>query len=209
MPVAKDKVLPILESILKGKSASKTFKDGIATKWAEKIEKEEDIESYINDRSDLLLEAVSEADRRATDATKKAKEDAAKLLNPEQDKEPTPTDDPSMPAWAKTLIDQNKTLTDRLAGIESKSQQQTIAERFKKEVGEGVPEKLLNRFMPTSDQDFETSVSDLKSLLPELKVSGFGNDKPAGYAGGENTGKVKEASKEELDALMTHIPKQH
>src|SRR5690606_12119794 len=118
MAVEKQLVLAAIETKLKGKSLSKNFKDNLATKWAEKIEDEAGIEAYIADREDLLLEASSEADRRAVAAAKKAKEDALKATSTtvEDDDIELPSDTPD---WAKALMKQNQALAQKVQSFES------------------------------------------------------------------------------------------
>src|SRR5690606_36624637 len=146
--VEKGLVLTAIEAKLKGKSLSKNFKDNLATKWAEKIEDEDRIEAYIADREDLLLEASSEADRRAVAAAKKAKEDAerAKATTVEDDGDiELPSDTPD---WAKALTKQNQTLAQKVQSFESQQKSQTIQERFCKDERvsalKGLPDHAYN-----------------------------------------------------------------
>lgn len=200
MPVEKGKVLAAIESKFKGKSITKTFKENLAEKWAAKIDNDTEIDTYIEDREDVILEAVSEADRRATDAVKKAKQPDP---NPEPKKEEElPADTPE---WAKALINQNKALEERLTGFESAQQQKSIAERFKTDERlKGIPEFMLKRAVPSKEEDFETAVTELASeystFAKEAKITTFGNDTPPGAAPGKEGGK-KEASKEEIDKI--------
>lgn len=179
MAVEKGKVLLKLEEILKGKSASKNFKENIASKWADKIETDEDIETYINDREDILLEASSEADRRATEAAQKAKA-------PEPKPEPTPKDVEPKPE-PKSEMDELKELVKSLSGTVQTMQQQrtqeTITERFlKDERLKGIPDFVLKRAIPKSEEDFDTAVTELATEYTEFakkeKLSSFGNDAP-------------------------------
>src|SRR5690606_25812043 len=133
MAVEKGKVLAAIETKFKGKSLTKNFKENIAAKWAEKIEKDDDIDGYIEDREDLILEASAEADRRAVAAAKKAKEEAAEAVNPEKKDEKKPTEvkvDDSTPEWAKALIEQNKALSDKINAFEQAGKAKAIEDKF-------------------------------------------------------------------------------
>jgi len=208
MPVEKDKVLAAIESKFKGKSITKTFKENIAAKWAAKIDNDTEIDAYIEDREEVVLEAVSEADRRATAAVEKVK----KETQPEK-KEEVESKEVELPAdtpeWAKALITQNKTLEAKINGFESAQQAKTIEQRFKSDERlKGIPEMLLKRAIPKTEDEYEATVTELaneySTFATEQKITSFGNDKPGG-ASGQPSGGKKEASKEELDAVMANV----
>lgn len=213
MAVDKGKVKAALDAKFKGKSVSRELKEAYAARWAERIESEEGIEEFINDREEDVLDAAKEADRRATAASNAAKKEAADAITGKtNDKEKE--DDDALPAdtpdWAKAIIQQNKALTDRIAGFEQKQQTQTIAERFTKDERlKGIPPELLHGRFPTNEADFEAAVEStvtiLKPFVEKLAVADFGNDTPPA---GQTTGGrgEKEASKESLDAVMNQIP---
>ena len=117
MAVEKGKVLAELELKTKGKSLSKIAKDKIAAKWADKINSDEEIASYVDDQADLLDEMAAEADRRATEATKKAleKTGAPKPEKTESSEDGKDDDDTTMPEWAKAMKKQNATRCCRKA----------------------------------------------------------------------------------------------
>lgn len=197
MPVEKGKVLTAIEAKLKGKSLSKNFKENIATKWAEKIDTDENIDSYIEDREDILLEASSEADRRATEAAQKAKgeqkkDDGAPPADPATPPAKTPGTEP------KSEIDELKELVKSLAGTVTTMQQQrtqeTITERFRKDERlKGVPEFMFKGRIPAKEEDFETAVTELAAdytdFAKQNKLAAFGNDTPPAGKGGA-AGKV-------------------
>jgi len=85
MAVEKGLVLTAIEAKFKGKSLSKTFKENLATKWAAKIDNDTDIDDYVSDREEIILEAEREANSRVTEAVKKAtaKADPAKVTTVE------------------------------------------------------------------------------------------------------------------------------
>jgi len=213
MPVAKDKVLPILENILKGKSASKTFKDELAAEYADMIDTEEGIEAFLNNQSRIIIKAVSEADRRATDATKKAKQDALDALNPPKDEPAQPTADPNQPAYVAELMKQMAEMRGEINGFRSQQSQQTIAQRYQsdvekmqQELGVALPASTVARFTPTSDDGYGASLTELKELAAGMKQANFGNDRPAGAALPIGTdGKVKPASTEQVKDVMSQL----
>jgi vacuolar-type H+-ATPase subunit H len=188
MAVEKGKVLAAIELKFKGKSLTKNFKEKIAEKWAAKVDTDEDIDAFIEDREDVVLEASTEADRRATAATAKAKADAAAAVT---GKAETPTDDKpdelpaDTPAWAKALIQQNKALADKVDGFERQKQSESIADRLKKDDRtKDVPAGFYKgRTLPTAE-DFDKFAEELKGdytqFATEHKLASFGGDAPAG-----------------------------
>lgn len=210
MPVEKGKVLAAIETKFKGKSITKTFKENIAEKWAAKIDNDTDIDDFVNDREDVILEAVSEADRRATDAVKKAKANEPKPndTNPEPPKDDVIEIPADTPEWAKALIAQNKTLADKVNGFEASQQQKSIAERFKTDERlKGIPEFVLKRAIPSKEEDFEESVTNLaaeySTFAKEANLQSFGKDTPAGGGVGNPPANPKEATKEEIEAIVS------
>ena len=195
MAVEKGLVLTAIEAKLKGKSLSKNFKDNLATKWAEKIEDEAGIDAYIADREDLLLEASSEADRRAVAAAKKAKEDAEKAKTTtveEEDDIELPSDTPD---WAKALMKQNQALAQKVQSFESQQKSQTIQERFRKDERvsalKGLPDHAYNGRIPKTEDEYETAVesfiNDWKPFLEKHKLGEQGGDQPASGTGAAAT----------------------
>jgi len=215
MAVPKDKVKAALDIKFKGKSVSKDLKDSIAARWADKIEDEEGIDAYISDREDDVLDAAKEADRRATAATAKAKADAEKAVRGESTETEKPEDTgihADTPEWAKALILQNKALADKVNAIEAGKQAQSIAERFNKDPRvKDVPEFIRAGYIPTSEADFEEKATALSTKFGEFstqyKLQPLGNDAPPAQSGiGQSPkGAVKEASKEQLDAVMNNL----
>lgn len=214
MAVEKGKVLAAIETKFKGKSLTKNFKENIAAKWAEKIEKDEDIDGYIDDREDLILEASAEADRRAVAAAKKAKEEAAEAVNPEKKDEKKAEEvkvDENTPDWAKKLIDQNKSLAERLEKFEAAGKAKTIAEKFASDDRvKNIPEFIRKGYVPESDDDYETKVTELseayKTFADQNKLKVYANDKPNGSTGKTTAATVKdEATDDEVKELLNDL----
>ena len=211
MSVTKELVLAAIETKLKGKSLSKNFKDNLATKWADKIEDEAGIEAYIADREDLLLEASSEADRRAVAAAKKAKEEAekAKAATTEEDDDiELPSDTPD---WAKALMKQNQMLAQKVQSFESQQKSQTIQERFRKDERisalKGLPDSAFKGRIPKSEEEYDNAVeefvNDWKPFLEKHKLGEQGGDNPPSGKGGrdENSKDVKPLSADQAKAI--------
>lgn len=207
MAVEKAKVKAALDAKFKGKSVSKEMKESYAARWAQKIETDDDIQTYVDDREDDILDAAKEADRRATAAEKVGREKAAQAAsgNPEGNKdEPTTTELPDdTPGWAKALLKQNEALSQEVAGLKAARTAETLTERFKKDERlKGIPEIMFKGRIPTKDEDYETAVEDLaadyKTFAETHKLTpagaGLGKDNPPG--GGSKTGSSDSVSAE-------------
>ena len=200
MAVPKEKVLPILKEKLKGKGYPKTFIEKASERYAGKIDTEEDIEEYLTEKVEDLIEADKEADRRATAATNKAKADAAKAITgkSDDDQEAEITeDDPTMPAWAKEMVKQNKALSDKLLGIETAKSAETIATRFKAhEKLKNVPEFGFKGRIPKTEEEFEDAVNELAEDFKAYKPAPVSTDRPRIGGAGVHVSNAGEASKE-------------
>lgn len=178
--VSEGLVLTAINKKFEGKSLTKTFKENLAKKWAVKIDNETEIDSFIEDREDVILEASTEADRRATEAIKK--------LTPKQEiKTEEKVDDVKVaddaPEWAKALIKQNEALNAKISGFETQQTQKTLSERFKTSPElKGVPEFMFKGRIPTTEEEFEKAVYELKTdytaFATENKLSVLGSDVP-------------------------------
>lgn len=198
MAVEKGKVIPVLTEAVKGKGYSKTFIEKMATKLAEKIEDDDSIQSYIDDRLDILIEADAEADRRATLAVDKFKK-------PEPEPKPDVLPDDT-PEWAKTLVEQHKALTEKLAGFEQQNIAKTIEHRFRADERlKGIPEFVLKGRIPKSEDELDAAVEDIVNDWKSFTPANVGNDNPpANYTVNKTTGK-KEASDSDLDRIAAKI----
>lgn len=214
MAVDKAKVLAVFSTKFKGKSLSKTFLDKTATRYATKIENDADIDDYINEREEDIIEAGVEADRRVTAALKKPAEgDKPKgtVTAPEIDDEELK----DAPAWAKALIKQNKELADKVQGFETKSSQQTLAQKFEADERlKGIDKRLLKGRYPITEEEFENAITETAEELKDFvqpaggttnnqqKPFGGGSDKP-NYGNKPNGQAQQQAavSKEATDAV--------
>ena len=182
----------IYEQILAGLQTKFTGVDTatlqrIATKKSEGVTDESEVNSIIEGISfqDVL---VNYGDYRADGAQKTARKNAIadyeKLHNikdgkpieePKPQPTPTPTPQPKpaeeVPAWAQSLIDSNKTLSERLASMDAKTkadarnaQIEEVAKSF------GIPEFAYKGKTIADDADFNKYFTDLKQ---EMQNSGF------------------------------------
>lgn len=214
MAVEKTKVLEVLSTKFKGKSLSKTFLDKLATRYATKIETDADVDDYINDREDDIIDAGTEADRRVSAALKKPKEG-----DKSEKKEPTEIDEDELkdaPAYVKALMTQIKGMNDEIKGFKAKEAQQTISKRFESDERlKGIPAKLLKGWYPTTEEEFEDAVTQAAEELKEfVAVEGatgsgktFGGTDRPGFSGNQQkqaqaqTAKVPDAITQFTDRM--------
>jgi predicted phage tail protein len=203
MAVPKGMILIAINKAFEGKSLSKTFKENLAEKWAVKIDNETDIDAYIEDRADIILEASTEADRRATDALRKAtllkKEEETKI-----DDKPDLLQD--APEWARAMIENQKALESKITGFETQQKTKSLTERFENHPDlKGIPTFMFKGRIPTSEDDFETAVNELKtdytSFATENKLSALGMDIPNNF-GNKKGLEVEKFTEEYMGKLL-------
>lgn len=175
--------MTILEQILAGLQTKFTGVDAailtrIATKKAEGVTDETKVNSIVEgiSFSDVLN---SYGDFRAGDATRTSVLNYEKKHNLKDGKpieNPNPNPNPEekkedVPAWAQTLIDSNKTLSEKLAGYEQKEAQTVRSAQILAKAKEyGIPESQAKRYAVPEDADLDTYFKD---AAQELKNEGF------------------------------------
>lgn len=173
----KKKIFDALQTKFQGVDAQTL--DRIASKKAEGQTDENQIPTIVEGVSfqDVL---TSYGDFRAGDASFKAVTNYEKKHNLKDGKSietpepaPTPQPEPSKPddtpAWAKALIEQNKSLTEKIASIESKSTlEQRTATIQAKAKEYGIPESQVKRYSIPEDADLDEYFKDAKQELSNL-----------------------------------------
>lgn len=171
MAIEKAKVLAALQLKFKGKSISKTFLDKLATRYCAKIETDADMDDYINDREDDILDGAAEADRRVQAATKKPAEGG----KPEVKKDVIEVDDDELkdaPPYVKAMMAQMKGMNETINKLNADKTADTLSTRFlKDERLNGLDPKLLKGRFPKTEEEFEDAVTeaaeDLKDFVKE------------------------------------------
>lgn len=224
MAVELSKVLENLTTKLKGKSVSKTYIKSVATRYAAKIETEADMDEYVNDRLDDIIEAGVEADRRVTAALKKPKEgDGSTKADTKTEVEIDEDELKDAPPYVKAMMKQMKGMSDTITSLQSEKSADAIKTRFINDPKlKGIDPKLLKGRIPTKEDDYETfleeAYEDLKDFAQadngkggagaagatrQTDRPGFGSGaKPAnGVAGGAGDVKVPDAIKTFTDRV--------
>lgn len=151
----------------------------VAAKLAKTIENEDDIATAVGGAFADVLEAYG--DQRATDAQKTAVANYERKYNlkdgkavdggkPDEEPEPIPADD--TPAWAKALIEANKSLKERLDAMDGEKRSQS-----RRSIIDGILEPLTAtqrkpynhmRLEDLSEDDFSALQETIKSEVDEL-----------------------------------------
>lgn len=181
----------------------------IADKLAKTTTKEEDVATAV---SGVTVQQIIEGygDSRATEAQQSAVrnyEEKYGLKDGEKLQEPKPKpQEETMPEWAKQLVAENKTLSERLGRMDGEritaERKQKLSAVFKK-----LPENLRKPYErmsvdKLSDEEFTTLVGEITAEVEEIassvKSKGAVFGRPAAHQGGDNS---QELSKEEQEAI--------
>lgn len=219
----KEKILAYLVAQLQG--VSKAYLDGVATEMSKTITEESQIETSITDG---VVNAIkysagqlqAEGDRRATEATQTA------VLNYEKDHNlkdgkpvipggGTPNPNPKkegdqVPEWAQKLIDDNKSLNEKLANINS----DTITSSRKTKLAEAIAkapdnyrtriEKDFARMSFEKDDDFDTYLGEISEEATVFATAADASGSVFSTPQGGGTNK-KDASDEEVESVIDNL----
>jgi hypothetical protein len=172
--------------------------DRVASVLEKTVTKEEDIETAVNNSAGLVQEFSafhqSEADRRVTEAVQKRENELKAEF--EKKKDPVKTDQKheEVPVWAKTMIETNKALAEKVMAFENANNQKSLSEKLISHLGEKkIPAKFFSKAiegrtfkdeeeMNTFAAGIETNYSEYQQ---ELINSGF-MQQPTPAMGGQN-----------------------
>lgn len=183
----------------------------IADKLAKTTIKEEDVATAV---SGVTIQQIIEGygDSRATEAQQSAVrnyEEKYGLKDGERVQEPKPkSQEDTMPEWAKQLVEENKTLSERLGRMNGEritaERKQKLSAVFKK-----LPENLRKPYErmsidKLSDEEFTTLLGEITAEVDEIassvKSKGAVFGRPAAHQGTDNS---QELSKEEQEAIAS------
>lgn len=223
----KKEILEALKAKFVG--VSEAILNRIADKLAKTVIKQEDVATAIEG---VTFQQVLESygDSRATEAQQTAVTNYEKkhgLKDGKKVEEPKPTEQPKpneetkpgkedMPAWAKALIDSNKTLSDKLSAMEGEKIA-TSRKSSLEAILKNAPEKIRQRYEKDfvrmtfkDDEDFNSWIGeitpDVEAITNEYQAKGSVVTRPkAGAAGGKGEEKnpYLEARIKEREAATT------
>lgn len=215
----------VLESLrTKFPGVSDTILDRIANKIAKTVTKQEDITTSVEGVTfQSLLDSYG--DYRATEAQHTAVVNYEKKHNlkdgkyivveekksddpTEKDENPRPSDE--TPAWAKALIEQNRSLSERLKSIEGRTMVQSRKEKLNKII-ERLPDYLRKPYERISldgykEEEFDEFLTTIEGEVTETTTSL--NQKGSVFGTPLTTtegGKVQEASDKEVSDVVSKM----
>lgn len=199
--------MTIIEQILAGLQTKFTGVDAailtrIATKKAEGVTDASQVPTIVEGVgfTDVL---TNYGDFRAGDASFKSVQNYEKKHNLKDGK---PIENPNpetkteekkddVPSWAQTLIDSNKTLSEKLASYEQKdTQAQRSAQILAKAKEYGIPESQAKRYSIPDDADLDAYFKDVKQELTN-----------AGFEGVKAPESAEQKMEKETDAIAKMI----
>ncbi len=215
----KKAIRALLQTKFGGAQLSAARVDELAKRFEGKVTTEEELEEKMGAINEYLpFTDLAKDDDRA----RSVQAELDKLKTPAPAPQPTPPEptpvltpaaSEEVPAWAKAIIDGNKTVTEKLAALEGQkvvNDRRSIIQAKLKDAGEDYSAKVLRDFGRMSfatDEDFTTYLTDVETDFANhtqtQAESKLGKDSPFSSVGKD--GKVKEATKEELDSVMSEI----
>ncbi len=219
----KQKILALLKNKYKNLGFSEKAYDGVAGYLEPSINEEADIETAIagvegllkvfQSEADSIRTAKSTAEKRLAELEAKVKELGGAPPNKEEGKKnPDDTTGDTTPAWAKAIIDSNKSLSEKIAALEGEKTTTSRKQQLDTIIAQ-LPEALRKPYsrMPVKDlsnEEFDLLMKDtsaeVDSLVTEIGAKGA-------VFGLPNTGNnitrqlEKQATKEETDAVVTML----
>jgi hypothetical protein len=210
----KEKIVAALKTKYKNLGFGDKAFDGVADYLSKTVTEESAIETAISGVETLLKSFQGDIDKRVADAvakvkTEKAQEQGADPGATEPKKTAQPVND-EPPAWAKTLIEANQKLAEKVAAIEGDKVVTTRKQKLDA-ILEKLPETLRKPYQritlkDMTDEEFETLTGEIQTevdaLVTETNAKGAVFTPPK--AGGKSTS-GKEPSKEEAEAVVKGI----
>ncbi len=212
----KKKILEALKTKYKNLGFGEKAFDGVATYIEPSIKEEADIETAIAGVEVLLKAFQGEVDKLRTEKTaaeKAAADLVAKVKElggaPAQTEPETNVEDKDTPAWAKALIESNKTLSAKLAALEGDKVSTTRKQKLDAIIGK-LPDNLRKSYARTpvkdlTDEEFETLTTEIstevEALVKDSTARGAVFGRPVGNGAG-NGNSEKEATEEEANSVV-------
>lgn len=165
----KTKILVGLKTKYKTFGFSDKAFDGVADYLSKTVTEEGQIETAIGGVEGLLKVFQGDVDFVRNEKSGLQKQ-LDELKNKKEDT-PPPTTPPTeeTPAWAQAILDQNKTLVDRLDKVDAnKALEQRNASILAKAVEYGIPESQVKRYNIPADADLDEYFKDAKQELSNL-----------------------------------------
>lgn len=186
----KEKILSALKNKFKNLGFGERAFDGVADYLAQTVTEETEIDNALSGVEPLLKAFQGDIDKRVN-TYKSELEKLKSKGNPNQERG---ADDPGEPENDKThpeiksLMNMVSQLTGAVQGLVEKDKHNTLQQKWNEAVKEkGIKnQKLIEKWMPQKEEDFDTALSDLESFHKDFAVedaNGRSPGKPAGSGG--------------------------
>lgn len=197
----------ILSRIAETKAAKSVKTEDDANAYVEGITLNQLLSSYGDIRStEAQRSAVSNYEKKhgIKDGKKVSVEDDHKTLDNEDNND-------DMPAWAKAMLESNKKLAEQVAVMTAEKHTAARKQRLDAIINR-LPERdrrgyARTSFADLSDEDFDTLLDDINNEVEETlkdnQTTGTTFRAPFHRQGGDQ--QKKEATKAEVDAVMSHL----
>ncbi|WP_411973374.1 hypothetical protein ACLCDV_08000 [Sphingobacterium sp. Lzh-3] len=215
----KKAIRALLQTKFGGAQLSAARVDELAKRFEGKVTTEEELEAKMGAINEYLpFTDLAKDDDRA----RSVQAELEKLKTPAPGPQPTPPEpkpvpapaaSEEVPAYIKAITDGMKALTDTVAGLKSEkvvTDRQSLIMGKLANADKDYSAKVLRDFSRMSfatDEDFTTYLTDVETDFANhtqtQAESKLGKDSPFSSVGKD--GKVKEATKEELDSVMSEI----
>lgn len=164
----KEKILVALKTKYKTFGFGDKAFDGVADYLSKTVTEESQIETAICGVEGLLKAFQGDIDTVRNEKSGLQKQ-LDELKGKKEEKKEEKQDE--VPAWAQSLIDSNKTLSEKLSSYEQKEAQATRQQQIMAKAKEyGIPESQAKRYAVPEDADLDTYFKD---AAQELKNEGF------------------------------------
>lgn len=173
---------------------------------------DEELDAELQQRNDNGLHTFEEVkieDDRIRTELAKAKKPAAPATPPAQD--PPAEPEPNEPAAETAMEKRLKALEELLAKKEAEEQRRSLSDRFKTDERlKGIPEWMVNKSIPATEEEFEASVTELadnyKAFATENKLGAFGKDTPpAGTPPKKDTDQVSDEEAQQITKKLLNL----
>lgn len=171
----KSEITKAIKTKYKSLGFSEKAIDAVATLLEGTTNEESEVDAAVEGVEPLLKAFQGDADKRVTDAVKKAQTEKTEDKEKEKEKEKTPPTNEEVPTWAQGLIKANETLLQEInalkAGKTTESRQATL-EAMLKDTPEKFREMKLKDFARMSfkdDAEFDAYKTELETGLEGMK----------------------------------------
>jgi hypothetical protein len=191
----REKILVALKTKYKTLGFSEKAFDGVADYLSKTVTEESQIETAISGVEGLLKSFQGDVDfvrneksglQKQLDELKKKMEGTEKKDEKGEGEKDEKKDE--IPSWAQTLIDSNKSLSEKLAGYEQKTAaEKRDADILSKAKEYGIPDKFITRFKIADDVNLDDYMKEVKQEFANIGFEGVKGPE-SGDASSKNEG---------------------